>query len=102
MSLVVHLRSGRGEVVADVVPPAGAGGFVAAAVDRDEYPLLRWVDPYSDTVFSQLQMRGLVPELERLERETTGDEHREVIRAVLGLAEQCATRPHHQLVFIGD
>lgn len=102
MSLVVHLRSGRGEVVADVVPPVGAGGFVAAAADRDEYPLLRWVDPYGDTVFSQLQMRGLVPELERLERDTNADELEDVIRAVLGLAERCATLPHHQLVFVGD
>ena len=102
MSLVVGLRSGEGDLVDDVVPPPGAGSFTALVADREEYPLLRWIDPYGDTVFSQLQMRGLIPELERLMRETTDDGHSEVIRSVLGLSERCAALPHYQLVFVGD
>lgn len=102
MALIVNLRSGKGETIARVEPGASGEQLVETSADRADYPLLRWVDPYSDTIFNQLQMRGLIPELERMERETPEGQHRDFISAVIRLAEQCATLPHHQLVFIGD
>lgn len=40
------------------------------AYTTSDYPYLRLVDPYSNTWFSHYQMVAVIPELERLARET--------------------------------
>lgn len=75
-------------------------GFrIPAEVSGNErFPLLRWVDPWGDTVFNRAQCRALVLELDVLAAQT-GDE---VIREIRELAERVAAEPHLYLVFIGD
>lgn len=55
---------------------------------NEVFPILRFVDPYGDTVFNTVQMLQVIPELEQL-RTKCGDAR---IAAVIGEALVLATR----------
>ena len=101
MPINVHLKEGvddtgdLGSVIAVGLP------WGVIEDHREEFPLMRGIDPYSDTYFGELQMRDLLVELERLMplvdlavASQLGD--------ILTLARSGSTRPHHYLVFKGD
>lgn len=62
------------------------------------FELLKWVDPWGDTVFNRAQCRSLVAELLRAEEIFGSDVFSRLVR----LAERAASEPHLYLVFIGD
>ena len=69
----------------------------------DDYPLLRFVDPYGETYFSSRQMAGLRAELSRLHYRTASEEDGSSFAAELEeMASECARRAHWFLVFIGE
>lgn len=78
------------------------GAVSEGAYDTEAYPLLSLVDPYGCTYFSRLQMRGVIPELERLKHGPLTPVAREGVDAVLTLARRCAERGNSFLVFVGD
>lgn len=100
MSIVVKLEDSRGTMLARLIPAPRVHPF-ANLFGRQDLPMLQWVDPYSDTVFSAYQMRGLIPELEVLARTCDGEDA-DFVQQVLPLAERCMSEPHHRLVFRGD
>jgi hypothetical protein len=66
MPINVHLKEG-------IDDPGDLGSVIAvglpwAVIDdhRDEFPLMRGIDPYSDTHFAERQMQDLQIEIERL------------------------------------
>jgi hypothetical protein len=63
-----------------------------------DYPYLRLVDPYSDTYFSSYQMEAVIPELERLARETPESP----VAQVIAMAIRCRDDRGTYVVFIGD
>jgi hypothetical protein len=68
------------------------------------FQLLKWVDPWGDTVFNSAQCFDLVAEL-ALACESVDDEepaHLKALVDVKALAERAASEPHSYLVFIGD
>lgn len=85
-----------------VVPPVSVSNPVAAAWDRVEFPLLRWVDPYGDTTFARLQLPAVADELTHLAAETQHVETRGVLELIRRLAERGGSAPHQVLVFVGD
>ena len=96
MMIRVELRNEQGEVeqLLDGVEmgPAHLPGF-----EDKQYPYLRLIDPYGDTVFSSYQMVAVVPELEALA--ATRPSH--AIEKVLGLARRCSGQRLY-LAFVGD
>lgn len=44
-----------------------------ARMDRSQYPYLRYIDSYGDTVFNWLQMEEVIPEMERLFADAADD-----------------------------
>ena len=68
---------------------------------RQEFPLLRGIDPYSDTYFNGFQMRDLFMELAELAQTYEG-ETRDTLEALIDLAQRGSENPHYYLIFIGD
>lgn len=99
MPITVQLIAGRppGRSLAEVqdvrFPP----------LDEQEanFPLMSGVDPYSYTVFNQLQMKRLPAEIDELVPLLAEQEQSPLLR-VRDLAQTGAKRPHHNLVFLGD
>ncbi len=85
-----------------------SGGIFDAAGDFDGLlpsadGLLRYVDPYGETVFNGMQAADLVAEIERLatSNNATNLERRGLDRLRV-MAERCRDSPHLYLWFIGD
>jgi hypothetical protein len=68
---------------------------------RQEFPLLRGIDPYSNTYFAQIQMRDLWMELAELAQGYEGDV-RDTLEALIDMAQRGSEEPHCYMVFIGD
>lgn len=64
----------------------------------DEFRLLRYLDPYGDTVFNRLQMDDLIDDLQQLKKMETNP----LIDEMLLLAERCKQEAHTYLSFYGD
>ncbi len=60
--------------------------------------LLKYIDPYGDTIFNNLQIDDLVTDLELL-KEIDGNE---LIDEIILLAQECKSEIHTYLTFYGD
>ena len=97
--ITAELRRGpSGSRIARIEPPNANLGEILPEFDRDEFPLLRLVDPFGDTYFSSYQSSSVANELRRLFAELDDERFQKLIT----LAEQCAAQPHTFLVFLGD
>ena len=65
-------------------------------------PMLRYVDPYGDTVFNRLQMEAVLQELDRLAAQADGTSESQFFERLRGAATRCAGEPHLYLRFVGD
>lgn len=70
--------------------------------DDPAYPMLQYIDEYSDTIFNGSQMRGFLLEWDRLMQTLTDPRQREVALEIRRLAEKCRANPQTYLRFIGD
>jgi hypothetical protein len=103
MSFYIELRDNKGKVL-------GRAGEHASNTNRgylppfdpDEFPLLKYADPYGDTMFNTDQMVDLIPELERLRELAKHDETRRMIDGIIELARLGAEEPGRQMWWIGD
>jgi hypothetical protein len=66
------------------------------------FPVLRYIDPYGNTIFNGEQMYPLVEELDRLAEEFSTVEENDLLSQVRELAVYCRDHPHIFLRFIGD
>ena len=101
MPFTVELREGVHERPAIQRLPG-----VVLPLDRIEeekwrFPVLRGLDPYSDTYFGQLQMKDLFEELTALAQDFEGDT-RTTLERLIDLAEMGSSHSHHYLVFLAD
>lgn len=68
---------------------------------RQEFPLLRGIDPYTVTYFSWAQMRDLWMELAVL-AQTFESDTRDTLEGLIDMAHKGSEEPHTYLVFEGD
>jgi hypothetical protein len=66
------------------------------------YPMLQYIDEYSNTLFNGLQMRGFIVEWDRLTETLTDPKQRKIALDIRRLAEECKRKPQTYLRFIGD
>jgi hypothetical protein len=85
---------------------AGAEDFmfplVRASQAGEPLELIKYIDPYGETVFNRVQMPTVIAEFERLSKYVERPFEKRGLEAVLRLARICETEVHHYLVFIGD
>ena len=63
---------------------------------------LRFIDPYGDTTFNQLQIPILIDELKLAFEKVRDDRIREHLSRVIALAEKSRNEVHTYLKFYGD
>ena len=99
----VKLKNNLGEILDMLVdePPRTVHRLLERA-SNGHFPLLRWVDPYGDTHFSCLQMRGPIPELESLGSLDLDQDERRTLERIAEMCAVCAREAHTFVVFIGD
>ena len=76
-------------------------GFIPEEQSKS-FELLRFVDPYGDTVFNRLQMTVFIEEWTRLEEASKQNAQHDKWQAVRRLALKCQSEPHTYLRFVGD
>ena len=76
--------------------------LLGRAEGDEQFPYLRYVDPYGDTIFNRRQMEPFLREWRELGRHASSAEERAALREVEALAEMCEAQPHLYLRFHGD
>ena len=66
------------------------------------FPCLRFVDPYGDTTFNQVQLPVLLADLRLLLESSLTNEEVADIRGMQGMIEPYVNNPHSYVKFIGD
>jgi len=102
MGIDVHWEDENGASLAEL---PDLGSMVAQFLphsDAQDFPCLRFVDPYGDTVFNQLQIGQLVAELEKLSEQHYDPEVERHLRSVLEFVRQARDRVHTYVKFYGD
>jgi len=84
---------------------ADASGILARLIDlarkSGEFPLLKYVDPFGDTLFNRLQLPEFVEECRRLLTLTAGAEETEFIHHVIAIGERADEQIDYVLL-VGD
>lgn len=99
MPLNVELRDEHGSAMAQIVGVTGL--WTLPSLAENDRIMIRFVDPYGDTIFNRLQAAELCIELIPLPSSLPADE-RTVIESIVELAQRCAAEVHTYLWFIGD
>jgi len=68
-------------------------------INSIELKLVKYLDPYGDTVFNNFQMNDLINDLENIAKI---EPENKLINEVILLAKCCLSQAHLYLVFYGD
>lgn len=79
-----------------------ARSTLLAGTGDDQFLLLRYIDPYGDTVFNALQVPDLLDDLQKLGSSLSSGEDREVLGRIVSLCKQSLEEPHRYVKFVGD
>ncbi len=71
-------------------------------IGNPRFPMLRYIDPYGNTIFNGDQMYPLLEELDRLAAEVSNEDGKALLAQIRELAIHCRDHPHEFLRFIGD
>ncbi len=98
----VALETETGEILEQVSDSKDILEQVLPPHDDKSFYCLRFVDPYGDTVFNQLQMELLLAELRRIRETIQNQEQRAFLDQIEALANRCKVGKHLYLKFYGD
>jgi hypothetical protein len=98
---VVH-QTMNGKRLEEAVPVRATLNRVLPTVEDASFPMLRFIDPFGDTIFSSHQMLGFLPEWDRLRKAVSDPEDLQYLDRVRRMAEECKKNPDTVLRFIGD
>jgi len=102
MGINVHWQDEGGGQLAAVDDDRSTFSHIIQRLRDDRSVCLRFIDPWGDTTFNQLQIPVLIEELECASAETNAREEREQIALILHLAHRSVGVTHTYLRFIGD
>ncbi|MDR3459260.1 MAG: hypothetical protein P4N60_17660 [Verrucomicrobiae bacterium] len=101
MGIDLRWEDERGEQLA-VLPDDGFVEQFLPPEDSPDFPCLRFVDPYGDTVFNQPQITQLLLELESLSAQKHEPAVERHLRAVLAFVRKAAGSGHAYIRFYRD
>ncbi len=102
MGIDIALQTETGEILEQVFDSASVLERVLPSYDDVSFCCLRFIDPYGDTVFNQLQMELFLSELRRIREAAQSEEQRVFLDRIESLANQCKAGQHLYLKFYGD
>ena len=96
------MQTEEGKRLREIGDPTNELASLLPPITDRSYHLLRFIDPYGDTVFNRLKIDQSLDEWQRVcKRATTTQQHR-LVAEIEELAELCRREPHLYLKFIGD
>jgi hypothetical protein len=98
------MRDERGAVLTDAGYEQDFGSLVVHVIgltELEQFPMLRGIDPYGNTVFNQPQLPSVIRELREIAQLVPRDLH-EGLLDLATYVERFVGRPHTYLWFIGD
>jgi len=101
MGIGVVLQTIDGKRIGSVTKTFGVLDRVLPIGDT-RFSMLRYIDPYGNTIFNGDQMYPLLEELDRLAHEVSSEEGKGLLAQIRELAIHCRDHPHEFLRFIGD
>jgi hypothetical protein len=101
MGIDLHWEDENGHSIAEFGDPRGLVKRILPDPASIEFICLRFVDPYGDTLFNQLQIPQVVAELEKLIGQPHTPEIQQHLQAMLEFAKQ-PHGVHTYLKFYGD
>jgi hypothetical protein len=102
MTYIVILEDENGAALERVEDPKDALRKALSESGNGNYPFLRTIDPYGDTVFNRPQMEPSLHEWRSLMRTRKSDKEQKVLQEVERLANRCQDETHLYLRFQGD
>jgi hypothetical protein len=69
---------------------------------KEGYWLVKYIDPYGDTVFNQLQIPILIDELKAIKSATTAKEHLDFLQQLIDFIDKSQGKVHSYIKFYGD
>ncbi len=102
MTIDIELQDENGDVIDSISDDRILTFKLIPPLTDKKSVLLRFVDPYGDTVFNNLQASDLKAEIENKLGAVTDNELQEYWRKVVRLVDKLASESHLYLKFIGD
>ena len=102
MGIDIRVKSETGQVDGELFDPENLTKSLLADYRDESSPCLRWVDPYGDTTFNQLQVPYLIDELNAALEGSSDPKIRAHCQAVLNLVLRAKNKPHTYVSFSGD
>lgn len=82
----------------NVIETLSSALAIESATDLTSFKLLRYLDPYGDTVFNHNQIDDLITDLKKLDELAIVTD----ISQIISLAKKCKNEIHTYLCFNGD
>ena len=101
MSFVVAIQDETCQILERVIDEQNVLMMLLRDEAATEFQLLRFIDPYGDTIFNRPQIATVLAELERI-AVNASTKATEFLEAVKTLALRVAAEPHLYLKIIGD
>lgn len=92
----------HGKQIDEVPDPQMCISHLVLNTDLTETTCLRFIDPYGNTTFNQLQIPILIEELKSVVQKIQDDRTRNHLQQVIALAEKSRDEIHTYLKFYGD
>lgn len=102
MGLTTLLETESAKRIAHVEDPKNLLRRLLPALADESFHCLRFIDPYQNTVFNQLQMERLRAELSRVREKAASREEQDLLARIDELARRCQAEAHLYLKFLGD
>jgi hypothetical protein len=102
MGIDLRWENERGEQLAELLDTSALVERFLPHFEAQDFPCLRFVDPYGDTVFNQFQITQVISELEKVSGQKHEPEVERHLRAVLDFVRQATGKVHTYIRFYGD
>jgi hypothetical protein len=90
------------EIEVVLSPPRSRFEALIPEANVERYPCLRYIDPYGDTTFNQLQLPQLLADLKQAILESDSPETRAHMESLIDLAQRAIGAVHTYIKFYGD
>ena len=100
--MTIRLQDVDGEKIDEVYDPHGLIASCLPPLTDESYHCLRFIDPYGDTYFNELQIETFLAEWDRIFDKAQDKEAKRLSIEIKSLAQRCKEEPHLYLRFLGD
>ena len=102
MGVDLRWENENGRLIEEILDPQMCISHLVLKTDLTGTTCLRFIDPYGDTMFNQVQIPILIDELQSILRKVQDHQIRDHLRRVIELAEKSRGEIHTYLKFYGD